>query len=518
MFYIRKYINFAVSKHGQGGFRKSIAHYTFFVLKFGLPLIRFAPKKVVGSADGCLRHWGTPPDPRQQTNRKTASSVKKLTVIKRKNMGFCSYHIKKGKGGAGGLGIHIDRIKVEREDNYNSFPNADPARTHLNISYPCNGYEDMPLQTAINKRLEVGYNARNKAGELKEIRKDACIFSEHVFTGTHEDLKEIEADPQRLQAWVQENRRFAEDMYGADNIVRFTLHLDETTPHIHCVIVNLTKDGRLAAKEILGGRKDLKEKQDKYAEYMKPFGLKRGLEDTGITHENAEEYYKRVNAAKKLEGELTVYKNIFGIKSIDIDKTLENYNTKIAGLQEEAALYKRKYEGLMKSKTNIKKKEENLNTREEKVKEGEQWVADKNAQVHRISKILTDRKARIEELEKEVEELKKAKEKAQEQEKKANEELAKLQHLKKYEGLDNSREYIDESIDVREYYEGNVAKTIFAELTAPNNTWRNKEELYQAYSKELKKYGFKEDWKENPFFDILEEKANIQYLSRGIRL
>ena len=166
---------------------------------------------------------------------------------------------------------------------------------------------------------------------------------------------------------------------------------------------------------------------------------------------------------------------------------------------------------------------------EEKVKEGEQWVADKNAQVRRISKILTDRKARIEELEKEVEELKKAKEKAQEeqqeekrkaqeQQKKANEELAKLQHLKKYEGLDNSREYIDESIDVREYYEGNVAKTIFAELTAPNNTWRNKEELYQAFSKELKKYGFKEDWKENPFFDLLEEKANIQYRSRGIRL
>lgn len=504
---------------GRGGFRKSIAHYTFFCSQIRATANPICSKKSGGVCRRLPAALGDTPRPPATDEQEKASNVKKLTVIKRKNiMGFCSYHIKKGKGGAGGLGIHIDRIKVEREDNYNSFPNADPARTHLNISYPCNGYEDMPLQTAISKRLKEGYNARNKAGELKEIRKDACIFSEHVFTGTHEDLKEIEADPQRLQAWVQANRKFAEDMYRAENIVRFTLHLDETTPHIHCVIVNLTEDGRLAAKEILGGRKDLKEKQDKYAEYMKPFGLKRGLEDTGITHEGAEEYYKRVNAAKKLEGELTVYKNIFGIKNIDIDKTLENYNSKIAGLQEEASKYKRMYDGLKSRTMDIKKKEENLNTREEKVKEGEQWVADKNAQVRRISKILTDRRARIEELEKEVEELKKAKEKAQEQEKKANEELAKLQHLRKYEGLDNSREYIDESIDVREYYEGNVAKTIFAELTAPNNTWRNKEELYQAYSKELKKYGFKEDWKENPFFDILEEKANIQYRSRGIRL
>ena len=479
---------------------------------------------MVGSADGCLRHWGDLPRPPPTDEQEKASNVKKLTVIKRKNiMGFCSYHIKKGKGGAGGLGIHIDRIKVEREDNYNSFPNADPARTHLNISYPCNGYEDMPLQTAISKRLKEGYNARNKAGELKEIRKDACIFSEHVFTGTHEDLKEIEADPQRLQAWVQENRRFAEDMYGAENIVRFTLHLDETTPHIHCVIVNLTKDGRLAAKEILGGRKDLKEKQDKYAEYMKPFGLKRGLEDTGITHENAEEYYKRVNAAKKLEGELTVYNsNFWGQKTLDIDKTLENYNSKIAGQQEEIAMYKRKYEGLNRRNMDI-------NKREKKLKADEEVLRGQQAKVDNINEILSQKDMRIEQLEmaldyenkakkKAQEEQQAEKRKAQEQQAKANEELAKLQHLKKYEGLDNSRKYIDESIKVREYYEGNVAKTIFAELTAPNNTWRNKEELYQAYSNELKKYGFKEDWEENPFFEILEEKANIQYRSRGISL
>lgn len=438
-------------------------------------------------------------------------------------MGFCSYHIKKGKGSAGGLGIHIDRIKVEREDNYNSFPNADPARTHLNISYPCNGYEKMSLSAAISKRLEEGYKDMNNSGELRKIRKDACIYSEHVFTGTHEDLKAIEADPQRLQAWVQENRRFAEDMYGADNIVRFTLHLDETTPHIHCVIVNLTKDGRLAAKQILGGRKDLKEKQDKYAEYMQPFGLKRGLEDTGITHEGAEEYYKRVNAAKKLEGELTVYKtNFLGQKILDTDKTLENYNTKIAGLQEEASKYKRKYEGLNRRNMDI-------NKREEKLKADEEVLRGQQAKVDNINEILSQKDMRIEQLEmaldyeskakkKAQEEQQEEKRKAQEQEKKAKEELAKLQHLKKYEGLDNSRKYIDESIKVREYYEGNVAKTIFAELTAPNKTWRDKQELYQAFSKELKQYGFKEDWEDNPFFEILEEKANIQYRSRGIRL
>ena len=36
-----------------------------------------------------------------------------------------------------------------------------------------------------------------------------------------------------------------------ENIVRFTLHMDERTPHIHWVFVPITEDGRLSAKEIL---------------------------------------------------------------------------------------------------------------------------------------------------------------------------------------------------------------------------------------------------------------------------
>ena len=70
----------------RGGFRKSIAHYTFFVLKFGLPLIRFAPKKVVGSADGCLTALGDTPRPPATDEQEKASNVKKLTVIKRNNV------------------------------------------------------------------------------------------------------------------------------------------------------------------------------------------------------------------------------------------------------------------------------------------------------------------------------------------------------------------------------------------------------------------------------------------------
>lgn len=44
----------------------------------------------------------------------------------------------------------------------------------------------------------------------------------------------------------------------------FTLHMDERTPHIHCVVVPLTVDGRLSAKEVMGDRRKLSELQDCY--------------------------------------------------------------------------------------------------------------------------------------------------------------------------------------------------------------------------------------------------------------
>jgi hypothetical protein len=402
-------------------------------------------------------------------------------------MGYCTYHIQKGKASAGGLGNHIDRIPGYEH----SFNNADPSRTHLNISYPCNGYEKMSLPEAIEKRIKEGYNARNKAGELKEIRKDSCRFSEHVFTGTHEDLKAIEADPQRLQDWVLANRKFAEEMYGADNIVRFTLHLDETTPHIHCVIVNLTKDGRLSAKEILGNPKELQRKQDKYAEYMKPFGLERGLKDTGIQHENSQEYYKRVNASKNIEN-LDIYKrNIVGKKILDTEATLDNYKSKIMALEEEKSKYKRQYEGMRKMQLQVKDMQE----KNEK----------KEASLKKIGDEIAKRTQEIDETNKKIEELTSAlgREKATqaEEQRKRKELEGKVSQLniendelkkenKKYDSLkEYDKYYILDSIRVRESYEKYDIKYAF-EQVEKSPKYRTFDELEDYFWECMKSLGY----------------------------
>ena len=69
-----------------------------------------------------------------------------------------------------------------------------------------------------------------------------------------------------------------EERIRRKNIVRFTVHRDEKTMHIHAVTVPITQDGRLSAKEIMGNRKEMQNRQDRYADHMKNFGLERGKE------------------------------------------------------------------------------------------------------------------------------------------------------------------------------------------------------------------------------------------------
>jgi DNA-binding helix-hairpin-helix protein with protein kinase domain len=133
-------------------------------------------------------------------------------------------------------------------------------------------------------------------------------------------MKKMESTPGELEKWTKANYEFACEKYGKENIIRFSLHRDETTPHIHCVVVPLTDDGRLSAKEVVGNRNDLKSLQDNYAEAMKLFGLERGVEGSLAAHTGREEYIKKQNLAGKEIENLTV-KGFFGI---DKDKTIEN--------------------------------------------------------------------------------------------------------------------------------------------------------------------------------------------------
>ena len=203
---------------------------------------------------------------------------------------YAVIHVQKHSSTGGSLGNHIER----REGMQHTYPHADPSRKSLNYSLSkLFGYEKMSLGEAVQDRIKKGYK-----GE-KAIRKDSVKFLSLILTGTHERVKEIEKDPKLFKSYIEANVIFLMKEYGKENIVKLELHRDEKTPHLHAIIVPLTKDGRLSAKEVVGDRKKLKSFQDRYAAAMKPFGLERGEEESQNTHITTKEFYQELENTRK---------------------------------------------------------------------------------------------------------------------------------------------------------------------------------------------------------------------------
>lgn len=198
-------------------------------------------------------------------------------------------HVEKSKGGHTGIGEHIDRIRQPE--------NADPSRAKLNedLIQP----KSKNLTNDINARIDEGYKKK------KAIRKDAVKALKIILTGSHDQMKALEKDKAKFKEWKEANLKFMSEKFGKQNLVRFTLHMDETTPHIHAIVVPLTPDGELSTKKMLGGPKELAQLQTDYANAMKPFGLTRGKENSTAKHTDIKEYYGRVNS-ENLFPEVTI--------------------------------------------------------------------------------------------------------------------------------------------------------------------------------------------------------------------
>lgn len=240
---------------------------------------------------------------------------------------FAVMHTEKGSGSGGGLGHHIDR-SGEREIY---FPHANPELKDLNVHIKTR-YSDLSLADGIGKRISEGYQGKRK------IRTDAVKFLKTVLTGSHEQMIKLQKEG-LLNDWVKANIKFMKDEFGADNFVRFTLHLDEKTPHLHAVHVPLTDDGRLSAKEIMGNKIHLQKRQDRYAAAMSSFGLERGIRNTGVTHTDTQDYYNEVQSVSEDVSNLIVK----GLLGVDKGKTIDNLRKSLKTAQIENRMLKEKY-------------------------------------------------------------------------------------------------------------------------------------------------------------------------------
>jgi hypothetical protein len=163
-------------------------------------------------------------------------------------------------------------------------PNADPDRAKaLNQEY---------LNT---DRADYWRLAEQRIGEVvtRKVRDDQVRAMEVVLTASPEWFRrgaDGQAEDMRESKWVADNLHFLKEKFGEKNVVSFTLHQDEKTPHVHAVVVPITDKNRLSA-DTLFNPKTLSQLQTDYAAAMAEHGLERGVAGSRRQHEDMKQVY-----------------------------------------------------------------------------------------------------------------------------------------------------------------------------------------------------------------------------------
>lgn len=227
----------------------------------------------------------------------------------------------KSAGGAGGLSAHLERTM--------DVPNADEELRRFNKREKGSGN----LWQDIKEQLE-------KHG-ITDVRKNGVYAIEILMTASpeHFNFHKVRKEDGsagisgNIENWKNFNKNcqnWLVSEFGKNNIVNYTIHHDEGTPHIHAVIVPVTDSkktqtvqrkivdsfGRtigfqdveapikkLSAKSFIDGRTALRGLQDRFADVHKESGLERGLEGSKAKHTTVKEFYASIKDNPSLKDE-----------------------------------------------------------------------------------------------------------------------------------------------------------------------------------------------------------------------
>lgn len=188
-------------------------------------------------------------------------------------MGYGIIRVQKVKAPAvGSMQYHNDRVPGQHSNE-----DIDQEKSNLNKEY----IEHGSYRAEVNERIERFRESSRK------IRKDAVVLAEGVATASPEFFNGKSRE--EVMAYFDDVFEFCKSEFGEQNLVHFTVHMDETTPHAHFGFTPI-KDGTLSWKNYFDGRDALRGFQNRYWERVgKQWGLERGETGSGRTHKTTQE-------------------------------------------------------------------------------------------------------------------------------------------------------------------------------------------------------------------------------------
>ena len=248
------------------------------------------------------------------------------------------------------------------------------------------GYQEKPLEVRLHERLvELGWKPFKPDSK---IQPNCC--AKFIFGGNHDRMLEMafgdqtvnlekDADNSHLhrcediEHWAKDVYDWCVRRYGQENIVGFQVHLDESSPHIHALIVPVGLRAKSGRECVMWSAKFGKDRYEYgrilremhtslYEEVGSKYGLERGdsIDGRNVQHLHKREYIRKLTKEakqaekavkglqtmiQKLEREMLVGRN--RLKEIDEALasgkiTLDRYEAQKADIQKLISEYQAK--------------------------------------------------------------------------------------------------------------------------------------------------------------------------------
>lgn len=255
-----------------------------------------------------------------------------------------------------------------------------------------------------NERMKTERDDRKRTFNEMLNKSKSVVADELLFTATHKFFNNM--NNEEIMRWADTCMDFVyNDLgYKKEQVLHATIHLDEETLHIHCVVVPLVKklDKRtnterftISKKQYIKDNIHLSELQDVYNLRLREagFDLERGIKNSDRKHIKIKEFKKTTryyedkvntinknldNAMNDLEEKMKTTKTIpFDKKHIVVEKetfdSMENviketkkiveFQPKINGLFNEIDTYTQSHQTLEKENKNLQREVKALTTR-----------------------------------------------------------------------------------------------------------------------------------------------------------
>ena len=274
----------------------------------------------------------------------------------------------------------------DKTDRKNQDPTNHYDKTRMKLNFEIGpdgkvhplGYQEKSLEVRLQERLtELGW----KPFKLdSKIQPNCC--AKFIFGGNHDRTLEMAFGPQtvnldkgadnshlqrcpEIEQWAKDVYDWCTKRYGQENIIGFQVHLDESSPHIHALIVPVGQRAKSGRECVMWSAKFGKSRYEYghilremhtslYEEVGSKYGLERGdsIEGRNVNHLSKRDYIRKLSKdAKQAE------KAVKGLQSMirHLESKILSYNQQLEKAEQELASGKITLDRYESQKTDIQK-------------------------------------------------------------------------------------------------------------------------------------------------------------------